>query len=76
MIVGEAQIQGQVKRAYEMALAQDTTGTLTNRLFTAALATGKRVRSETAIGKRQLSIPTVAVALAKERIGELTIARS
>src|ERR1700749_1997525 len=71
MIVGEAQVQGQVKRAYEAALAQDTTGALTNRLFTAALATGKRVRSETAIGQLQLSIPSVAVALARERIGAL-----
>src|ERR1700761_7052229 len=71
MIVGEAQVQGQVKRAYEAALAQDTTGALTNRLFTAALQTGKRVRTETAIGELQLSIPSVAVALAKERIGEL-----
>ena len=64
MIVGEAQVQGQVKRAYEAALLGDTTGALTNRLFTAALATGKRVRAETAIGKLQLSIPSVAVALA------------
>jgi glutamyl-tRNA reductase len=72
MIVGEAQVQGQVKRAYEAALDQDTTGLLTNRLFMAALQTGKRVRSETAIGELQLNIPSVAVALAKERIGELT----
>src|ERR1700760_1989816 len=72
MIVGEAQVQGQVKRAYEAALQQDTTGALTNRLFTAALATGKRVRAETAIGKLQLSIPSVAVALAKEQVGELS----
>jgi glutamyl-tRNA reductase len=66
MIVGEAEIQGQVKRAYEAALAQETVGPLTNRLFKAALATGKRVRSETAIGERQLSLPAVAVALARE----------
>ena len=71
MIVGEAQVQGQVKRAYEAALAQDTTGALTNRLFMAALTTGKRVRDETAIGHLQLSIPSVAVALASERLGEL-----
>jgi glutamyl-tRNA reductase len=71
MIVGEAEIQGQVKRAYDAALAKETTGPLTNRLFTAALATGKRVRSETAIGERQLSLPAVAVALARERLGAL-----
>ena len=71
MIVGEAEVQGQVKRAYETALAQDTAGPLTNRLFREALATGKRVRTETAIGERQLSLPGVAVALAREQLGEL-----
>jgi glutamyl-tRNA reductase len=71
MIVGEAEIQGQVKRAYEAALALETVGPLTNRLFMAALATGKRVRTETAIGERQLSLPGVAVALAREQLGEL-----
>ena len=52
MIVGEAEIQGQIKRAYETALTKETTGPLTNRLFKAALETGKRVRTETAIGER------------------------
>ncbi len=47
MIVGEAEIQGQVKRAHEAALAEGSTGPLSNRLFAAALTTGKRVRSET-----------------------------
>jgi glutamyl-tRNA reductase len=69
MIVGEAEIQGQTKRAYEEALALETVGLLTNHLFTAALQTGKRVRTETAIGERQLSLPGVAVALAKEELG-------
>ena len=45
MIVGEAEIQGQVKRSYDAALGLDTTGPLTNHLFKAALATGKRVRT-------------------------------
>jgi glutamyl-tRNA reductase len=76
MIVGEAEIQGQVKRAYESALALDTTGPLTNRMFRAALATGKRVRTETAIGERQLSLPGVAVALIRERLAELGSPRS
>jgi glutamyl-tRNA reductase len=71
MVVGEAEIQGQVKRAYETALAKETTGPLTNRLFTAALQTGKRVRTETAIGERALSLPAVAVALAREQLGSL-----
>jgi glutamyl-tRNA reductase len=72
MIVGEAEIQGQIKRAYESALAKETVGPLTNHLFKCALATGKRVRSETAIGERQLSLPAVAVALAREQLGALT----
>lgn len=71
MIVGESEIQGQVKRAYDAALAKETTGPLTNHLFKAALETGKRVRSETGIGERQLSLPAVAVALARERLGSL-----
>jgi glutamyl-tRNA reductase len=71
MIVGEDQIQGQVKRAYETALAEHATGPLTNHLFAAALTTGKRVRAETAIGERRLSAPTVAVALAAEQLGSL-----
>jgi glutamyl-tRNA reductase len=72
MVVGEAEIQGQVKRSYEGALAKETAGPLTNRLFRAALVAGKRVRSETAIGERQLSLPAVAVALAREQLGALT----
>ncbi|MBV8990148.1 MAG: glutamyl-tRNA reductase, partial [Solirubrobacterales bacterium] len=71
MVVGEAEIQGQVKRAYDVALGRETVGPLTNHLFKAALATGKRVRSETGIGERQLSLPGVAVALAREQLGDL-----
>jgi len=71
MIVGEAEIQGQVKRSYEAAITGETVGPLTNHLFKAALATGKRVRTETAIGERQLSLPGVAVALAREQVGGL-----
>jgi glutamyl-tRNA reductase len=71
MIIGEAEIQGQVKRSYEGALAMESVGPLTNRLFKAALRTGKRVRTDTAIGERQLSLPGVAVALAREELGPL-----
>ena len=71
MIVGEAEIQGQVKRAYERALAARTTGPLTNRLFRAALATGKRVRTETAISEGHASVATVAVEAARAALGGL-----
>jgi glutamyl-tRNA reductase len=71
MIVGETEIQGQVKRAYEAAMARETTGPLTNHLFKAALATGKRVRTETEVGERQLTLPSVAVSLARELLGPL-----
>jgi glutamyl-tRNA reductase len=64
MIVGEAEIQGQVRRAHEAAMRAGCTGPLTNRLFAAALTTGKRVRSETEIGASRVSIPSVAVDLA------------
>lgn len=71
MLIGESEIQGQVKRAYDAALAQDSAGPLTSRLFQAALATGKRVRTDTAIGEGQLSLPAAAVALARERLGSI-----
>jgi glutamyl-tRNA reductase len=72
MIVGEAEVQGQVKRAYEAALAARTTGPMTNKLFRAALATGKRVRTETAISVGRASVASVAVDAAREALGDLT----
>jgi glutamyl-tRNA reductase len=69
MIVGEAEVQGQVKRAYEAALAARTTGPLTNKLFRAALATGKRVRTETSIGAGGASVASVAVEAARNALG-------
>jgi glutamyl-tRNA reductase len=71
MIVGEAEIQGQVKRAYEAAMSAGVTGPLSNRLFAAALTTGKRVRSETGIGSSRVSVPSVAVDLAQDVLGGL-----
>jgi glutamyl-tRNA reductase len=71
MILGEAEIQGQVKRAFEGAMEASLTGPLTNRLFAAALTTGKRVRSETGIGSSRVSIPSVAVDLALSVLGDL-----
>jgi glutamyl-tRNA reductase len=71
MIVGEAEVQGQVRRAYELALAAGTTGPLTNRLFRAALEAGKRVRTQTGIGRERVSVSTVAVQLARQAVGDL-----
>ena len=71
MIVGEAEIQGQVRRAHEAAMRAGCTGPLTNRLFAAALTTGKRVRSETEIGSSRVSVPSVAVDLATSVLGAL-----
>jgi glutamyl-tRNA reductase len=75
MIVGEAEIQGQVKRAYELALVAGVTGPVSNRLFRDALAAGKRARAETGIGRSQASISSVAVALAAEFLGDLASRR-
>ena len=71
MIVGEAEVQGQVRRAHELAMRAGATGPLSNRLFAAALSTGKRVRSETAIGASRVSVPSVAVELAQGVLGSL-----
>lgn len=71
MIVGESEVQGQVRKAYETALEAGVTGPMTNRLFTSALTTGKRVRSETAISQGRASISSVAVDLAEDVIDDL-----
>jgi glutamyl-tRNA reductase len=72
MIVGESEVQGQVRRAHELALESGVTGPMTNRLFAAALTTGKRVRSETSIARGRASISSVAVDLAADVVGDLT----
>jgi glutamyl-tRNA reductase len=72
MIVGEAEIQGQVKRAYELALVEGGTGPILNRLFRGALAAGGRARDETGISEKNVSIPSVAVELARHTLGDLS----
>jgi glutamyl-tRNA reductase len=71
MVVGEAEIQGQVRRAYELALAAGTSGRVVNRLFQDALRTGKRVRSETGVARHRASVASVAVAIAHREMGDL-----
>jgi glutamyl-tRNA reductase len=75
MIVGEAEVQGQVKRAYELALVEGVTGPVSNRLFRDALAAGKRVRTETGISRAHVSVSSVAVELARAALGELDTRR-
>jgi glutamyl-tRNA reductase len=70
MVVGEAQIVAQVKQAYELADRRGTTGPLTHSVFQAALRTARRVASETAIGRRRVSIPSVAIADFATRVFE------
>jgi glutamyl-tRNA reductase len=72
MVVGETEIQGQVKRSYELALVEGTTSAIMNRLFREALAAGKRIRTETRIAEGRLSVSSVAVQLARETLGDLS----
>src|SRR4051812_33795596 len=71
MVVGEAQILGQVREAYRAATEEMCTGPILNRLFHTSLRVGKRVRAETGIGDNSLSVPRVAVKLAEEVFGTL-----
>jgi len=66
MVIGEAQILGQVKTAYNAAFESEATSTILNRLFRHAFLAGKRVRTETEIGESAVSISYAAVELAKK----------
>lgn len=72
MIIGEAEIQGQVKRAYELSLVEGATGPILNRLFRGAISAGGRARNETGISEKGVSVPSVAIELARRNIGDLT----
>jgi len=69
MVVGEAQIHGQVRDAWESS--RPTSGAVLNRLFQCALLVGGRVRSETTLGHGALSVSSAAVQLAKKIFGSL-----
>jgi glutamyl-tRNA reductase len=71
LVVGEPQILGQLKDAFTAARGAGTVGPWLNRAFEHAFRVAKRVRSETALGAGQVSIPTVAVDLAREIFSEL-----
>ncbi|MCA9215900.1 MAG: glutamyl-tRNA reductase, partial [Planctomycetales bacterium] len=61
MVVGEPQILGQVKQAYDLARSMDSAGPLTHSAFQSALRVAKRVATETALNEKRVSIPSVAV---------------
>ncbi|MEM7416834.1 MAG: glutamyl-tRNA reductase [Gemmatimonadota bacterium] len=71
VVHGEAQILGQVKDAAHDPLGSAAKGTFLHRLFDAALATGKRVRSETEIGRGAASLASAGLALLRQDMGSL-----
>jgi glutamyl-tRNA reductase len=71
MVVGESEIQGQVRSAWELASEEGTTGPLLNQLFRQALEVGKQVRAETRIGAGSASVSAVAVDLAERVLDDL-----
>jgi glutamyl-tRNA reductase len=70
-VLGEGEIQGQVRRAWETARDEGTAGIVLSGLFRHALEVGKRVRSETAIARGTTSVSQAAVALASHHLGGL-----
>lgn len=71
LVLGEPQILGQVKSAFDIAKQARTIGPCLHRTVPRAIKTAKRVRTETGIGAGQVSVPSVAVDLAKQIFGEL-----
>jgi glutamyl-tRNA reductase len=69
LVVGEPQILGQVKDAYELAADKQATGGALNRLFHAAFAAAKRVRTETGLAEGAVSVSYAAISLAKKIFG-------
>ena len=70
-VLGESEILGQVRSAWEVAAAERAAGSTLHLLFRHALEVGKRVRTETAIGRSSVSVSSAAVALASERLSGL-----
>jgi glutamyl-tRNA reductase len=71
MIIGEDQILGQMKELVQIAAKAGTTGWMLDTAFKKAIAVGKRVRKETQINERSISVGSAAVDLAQEILGDL-----
>lgn len=76
MFLGETEILGQVRDAYQAALHQRLTGRVLNRLFQGAMEVGKRVRAETGISVRPVSVAFAGVKLAEQIFGRLNAHRA
>ena len=72
MILGEPQILGQIKSAYQVARAAGTTGRLLNKLFEHTFSVAKQVRTDTEIGSSPVSVAFAAVRLAQQIFGDLS----
>lgn len=71
MVLGEPQILGQIKDAFDLALTHKSTGVILNKLFNKAISVAKRVRSETRIAESAVSVSSAAVELSKKIFGRL-----
>jgi len=72
MVVGESQILGQVKEAYQHAVSAGTIGRVLSQLMHRTLSVAKRIRTETAVAHNPVSVSSVAVELARKIFGELS----
>ena len=70
LVLGEPQILGQLKQAYDLAREERALGPILNRTLPRAIRVAKRVRTETSIGSGQVSVPSVAVDLARQIFGD------
>jgi glutamyl-tRNA reductase len=71
LVLGEAEIQGQVREAFEEARRAGTTGRVLELLFRSAVTSGRRARSETAIGANPATASSMALSLAEGALGNL-----
>ena len=72
MVVGESQILGQVKEAYQHAINAGTIGRVLSQLMHRTLSVAKRIRTETGVAQNPVSVSSVAVELARKIFGDLS----
>jgi glutamyl-tRNA reductase len=75
LVVGEPQILGQVTRSLELARAQNMAGPILNQLFQSAIHAGKRVRTETEIGRNPATVSSLAASLAERTVRHMSEAQ-